>query len=340
MLSGKGYYRGSTILVSGTAGTGKTSLAAHFLDAACRRGERCLCFLFEESPQQLLRNMRSIGIDLEPWVAAGLLQFHADRPSRYGLETHLVTMHQVVADFKPTVTVIDPVTNLMTVGTYADVQAMLTRMIDHLKTENITAMLTSLTPGHDRHRAHRDDHLVADGHVDRAGERRGRRPPPPRAVRAQVPRHGALERAARVRADRSRIDMLDAAGGPRGPSADVGHGRGKDAIAMQLSETGTACRPAAQAYQLRLYVAGQTPKSVLAFTNLKQICEEHLQGRYEIEIIDLLQNPQLARGDQILAVPTLVRRLPEPIKKIIGDLSNTERVLVGLDLRSPVTPMP
>ena len=103
---------------------------------------------------------------------------------------------------------------------------------------------------------------------------------------------------------------------------------------MQLSEDGLA-RPssAAQTYQLRLYVAGQTPKSVLAFTNLKQICEEHLQGRYEIEIIDLLQNPQLASGDQILAVPTLVRRLPEPIKKIIGDLSNTERVLVGLDLR-------
>jgi circadian clock protein KaiC len=147
MLSGKGYYRGSTILVSGTAGTGKTSLAAHFLDAACRRGERCLCFLFEESPLQLLRNMRSIGIDLEPWVAAGLLQFHAARPSRYGLETHLVTMHQVVANFRPTVAVIDPVTNLMSVGTYADVQAMLTRMIDHLKTENVTAMLTSLMPG-------------------------------------------------------------------------------------------------------------------------------------------------------------------------------------------------
>jgi circadian clock protein KaiC len=147
MLSGQGYYRGSTILVSGTAGTGKTSLAAHFLDAACRRGERCLCFLFEESPQQLLRNMRSIGIDLEPWVAGGLLQFHADRPSRYGLETHLVTMHQVVADFRPTVAVIDPVTNLMTVGTYTDVQAMLTRLIDHLKTANISAMLTSLMPG-------------------------------------------------------------------------------------------------------------------------------------------------------------------------------------------------
>ena len=103
---------------------------------------------------------------------------------------------------------------------------------------------------------------------------------------------------------------------------------------MQLSEHGpTTLSSAEQTYLLRLYVAGQTPKSVLAFKNLKQICEQHLQGRYDIEIIDLLENPQLARGDQILAVPTLVRRLPEPIKKIIGDLSNTERVLVGLDLR-------
>jgi circadian clock protein KaiB len=102
---------------------------------------------------------------------------------------------------------------------------------------------------------------------------------------------------------------------------------------MQLSENRTAVPMSREdAYRLRLYVAGQTPKSILALTNLKQICEDHLHGRYEIEIVDLLVNPQLARGDQILAVPTLVRRLPEPIKKIIGDLSNTERVLVGLDL--------
>jgi circadian clock protein KaiB len=86
-------------------------------------------------------------------------------------------------------------------------------------------------------------------------------------------------------------------------------------------------------YDLRLYVAGQTSKSVRAFANLRNICEEHLQGRYSIEVIDLVENPQLGRGDQILALPTLVRRLPAPIKKIIGDLSNTERVLVGLDLR-------
>ena len=86
-------------------------------------------------------------------------------------------------------------------------------------------------------------------------------------------------------------------------------------------------------FDLRLYVAGQTPKAIRAFTNLQRICDEHLEGRYRIEVIDLLKDPQLGRGDQILALPTLVRRLPEPIKKIIGDLSNTERVLVGLDLR-------
>lgn len=89
----------------------------------------------------------------------------------------------------------------------------------------------------------------------------------------------------------------------------------------------------AEHYNLRLYVAGQTTKSIAAFANLKKICEQHLAGRYTIEVVDLLQQPQLAQGDQILAIPTLVRRLPEPIKKIIGDLSNTERVLVGLDLQ-------
>jgi circadian clock protein KaiB len=103
---------------------------------------------------------------------------------------------------------------------------------------------------------------------------------------------------------------------------------------MPVFDAATASPPAAdQTYQLRLYVAGETAKSVLALGNLRQICEEHLHGRYEIEVIDLMNNPQLAQGDQILALPTLVRRLPEPIKKIIGDLSNTERVLVGLDLR-------
>jgi len=147
MLSGRGYYRGSTVIVSGTAGTGKTSLAAHFVDAACRRGERCLYFLSEESPQQLIRNMQSIGIDLAQWVDKSLLEFHADRPSRFGLETHLVAMHRAVRDFTPSVVVVDPITNLLSVGTLNDVQAMLTRIIDHLKGTEISALFTSLTPG-------------------------------------------------------------------------------------------------------------------------------------------------------------------------------------------------
>jgi circadian clock protein KaiB len=102
---------------------------------------------------------------------------------------------------------------------------------------------------------------------------------------------------------------------------------------MSTGKKPTAIRNGVKEWELRLYVAGQTPKSLAAFANLKKICEEHLEGRYRIEIVDLLVNPKLAAGDQIIAIPTLVRKLPEPIKKIIGDLSNTERVLVGLDLR-------
>jgi circadian clock protein KaiC len=145
MLGGKGFYRASTVLMSGTAGTGKTTMSAHFVDAACARGEKCLYFLFEESPQQMLRNMSSSGIDLKRWVDKGLLRFIADRPSRYGLETHLLAMHHAVEVFAPDVVVVDPVTNLLAVGTQADVRSMLTRMIDYLKMRGITAVFTSLT---------------------------------------------------------------------------------------------------------------------------------------------------------------------------------------------------
>jgi circadian clock protein KaiC len=145
MLGGKGFYRGSTILLSGTAGTGKTTLAAHFVDAACSRGEKCLYFLFEESPQQMVRNMRVAGVDVTKWVAKGLLQFHADRPNRHGLETHLLAMHHAVEMFDPDVVVMDPITNLLAVGTTIDVRSMLTRVIDFLKTRGTTALFTSLT---------------------------------------------------------------------------------------------------------------------------------------------------------------------------------------------------
>jgi circadian clock protein KaiC len=144
MLGGKGYYRASTILLSGTAGTGKTTLAAHFVDAACARGEKCLYFLFEESPQQMIRNMAAAGINLQRWQDKRLLRFHADRPNRHGLETHLLEMHHAVEMMDPDVVVVDPVTNLMSVGTQTDVRAMLTRVIDYLKTRGVTALFTSL----------------------------------------------------------------------------------------------------------------------------------------------------------------------------------------------------
>jgi circadian clock protein KaiC len=149
MLGGKGYFRGSSILASGTAGSGKTSLAAHFVDAACRRGERCLYFAFEESPRQIMRNMRSIGIHLEHWANKGLLRYHAVRPTLYGLETHLVTMHRLIEEFEPKVIVMDPFTNFMSVGTLSEANSMLTRLIDFFKSNRITALFISLTSGGD-----------------------------------------------------------------------------------------------------------------------------------------------------------------------------------------------
>jgi circadian clock protein KaiC len=147
MLGGKGYYRGSTILVSGTAGTGKTSIAAHFVDAACRRGERCVFFAFEESPSQILRNMQSIGINLEPWMKKGILQFHAERPTLYGLEAHLAAMHKLIEAFKPAAVILDPISNLNSSGTSVDVKGMLMRLIDSLKTNRVTVLFTNLTSG-------------------------------------------------------------------------------------------------------------------------------------------------------------------------------------------------
>jgi circadian clock protein KaiC len=145
MLSGKGYFRGSTVLVSGTAGTGKTSIAAQFVDAACRRNEKVLFFTFEESPDQLARNMRSIGIDLEQWVEKGVLRFHATRPTFYGLETHLTTCIKLINQFKPEVVILDPI-NAFVMGTnHSEVKTMLLRLVDFLKINRITAFCTSLT---------------------------------------------------------------------------------------------------------------------------------------------------------------------------------------------------
>jgi circadian clock protein KaiC len=149
MLGGEGFYRGTTILVSGTAGTGKTSLAAHFVNAACQRGERCLYFSFEESPGQLIRNMRSIGLNLEQWTKKGLLQFHSSRATFYGLEMHLAIIHKIVQEFQPKAVVLDPVGSLIQAGNVRDAHTMLIRLIDFLKQRTVTAFLTNLTSGGD-----------------------------------------------------------------------------------------------------------------------------------------------------------------------------------------------
>ena len=147
MMGGKGYYRGSSVLASGAAGTGKTSLAACFAHAAAARGERCLWFAFEESSNQIIRNMRSIGIDLEPAVRRGTLRFHAERPTMFGLEMHLVTIHKMVNQLTPRVVILDPISNFAAIGGETEVKAMLTRLIDFFKTQQITALFTSLTAG-------------------------------------------------------------------------------------------------------------------------------------------------------------------------------------------------
>ncbi|QJW93545.1 circadian clock protein KaiC [Frigoriglobus tundricola] len=145
MLGGKGYLRGTSVLVSGTAGTGKTSLAGHFAAAACARGEKCLYFSFEEAQSQLVRNLRSIGLDLEPWLSTGRLRVHSTRPTRYGLEMHLATMYQEVTDFAPQVVVIDPISNFIAAGTTTEAGAMLVRLVDFLKERGVTSLFTNLT---------------------------------------------------------------------------------------------------------------------------------------------------------------------------------------------------
>jgi circadian clock protein KaiC len=145
MFGGKGYFRGSSVLVSGSAGTGKTSLSAAFAEAACKRGERVLYFAFEESPDQIMRNMRSVGIDLAPWAERGLIQFHAVRPNLHGLEMHLLDLHDRVQQAKPRIVVIDPITNLTSLGDDLEVRSMLTRLIDFFKSQQVTTLFTSLT---------------------------------------------------------------------------------------------------------------------------------------------------------------------------------------------------
>jgi len=144
MLGGQGFFRGSSVLLSGTAGVGKTSLSCHAANACCRRDERCLYFAFEESEAQLLRNMRSIGLDLEPWVKKGLLRFQVARPTMNGLEMHLASIHKQVEAFQPHLVIVDPVTSFLSSGTDTEATSMVIRLVDYLKSHQITALLTNL----------------------------------------------------------------------------------------------------------------------------------------------------------------------------------------------------
>ncbi|MGI4884637.1 MAG: circadian clock protein KaiC [Janthinobacterium lividum] len=147
MFERRGWYRGSSTLLTGTAGTAKTTLASSFALAACRRGERCLYFAFEESPAQLVRNMQSVGLDMQPFLDQDLLRIDASRPTLNGLERHLVTLHRLVSEFGPSTVIIDPVSNLVSVGSVSEVRSMLTRLIDYLKVHGITALFTALISG-------------------------------------------------------------------------------------------------------------------------------------------------------------------------------------------------
>jgi circadian clock protein KaiC len=144
MLEGKGYYKGSSILVSGMAGSGKSTVAAHFADATCAAGNRCIYFAMEESPHQIIRNMRSIGVDLQRWVDKKLLRFSARRPSLFGLETHLATMYRDVTEFDPIAVIVDPMSALMNAGATGDVHSMVLRLVDFLKARGVTALFTNL----------------------------------------------------------------------------------------------------------------------------------------------------------------------------------------------------
>ncbi len=414
MLDG-GLFRGSTVLVSGTAGTGKSTLGAHLIDAACARGERALLVLFEESPEQVIRNMRSVGLDLGRWAEAGLLRMWAARPTVFGLETHLAILARLIEEFAPAVVVLDGIASLTHGTSGPEVTSMLARQIDLLKSAGITTMATTLAHGDEetstvaisslvdtwlllrnvesdgernrllsvlksRGSAHSNQvrEFVLTGHgadlvdvyvgpagvvtgsgrlVQEAQERGAEQRRGEELMhRRRELRRGIVEAEAQLAvleddlaAERAELERIEAREQRQAVDAEadqVGPGRaalgrsglaGRRRAAMTRprgADTGAgSSAPSAETWELRLYVTGRSPKSVRAIENLQLACEQHLAGQYHIEIVDLLENPRLAADDQILAVPTLVRKLPEPIRKIVGDLSDTDRLLVGLQLR-------
>ena len=350
--------------------------------------------------------MGSIGFDLGRHARQGLLRFHSVRPTLYGLESHLVTLHKLVTEFRPEAVVMDPITNLSAVGDDAEIKGMLTRVIDFLKGQGITAVFTSLTSGSNvleqsevgvsslmdtwlllsmvqsasernrvlyllksRGMAHSNqmrEFVLSDKGIDlvdvytgpgavytgaarlsqeahdkaetlvqqQADERRQRELEQERRnLQAQVAAlqtrltNIAAEAAFRRHARKAARRRRPAVRGATGPRTESGLKRSNHAQVPKQKRTGPTAGNCGSMSPAR------PPSPSPPWQTSRSSARTHLAGRYEIEVIDLLKNPKLAAGDQILAIPTLVRRLPTPVKKIIGDLSNEQRVLVGLDLR-------
>ena len=196
MLGAGGYYRGSSVLISGTSGSGKTIFGSHFADATCSRGERCLYFAFEESPGQIVRNVLSVGLDLQKHLDSGLLRFEAARPTLYGFEMHLARMNRDLDEFKPATTVIDPISAFR--GPESEVHSVLLRMVDILKTKGITAVMTQLTSEHERMAERRPGHPILDRHLGCSRRARGRRRAQSGCLRLEIPRHEPLQSGPRI----------------------------------------------------------------------------------------------------------------------------------------------
>ena len=411
MLAG-GPFRGSTVLVSGMTGTGKTTLGAHLIDSACARGERALLVLFEESPDQLIRNMRSVGLELARWVEAGLLRIWAARPTAYGLETHLAILARLIErgravgrragrdrrphprglrsrgdlDGRParstcsrrrgitamaTTLAHEEETSTVSVSSLVDTWLLLRNVESNGERNRLLFVLKSRGSAHSNQVREfvLTDHGVelVDVYVGPAGIVTGS---------ARLVQEAQQRDAAQQQSEELVVAGVSCGGGswsatrsspcsrtsspPTGPSwsdstcsnsatppplrrTSRRWPRGAGPIRTRATDRATMTPPAsgdagaehgspAETWELRLYVVGRSPNCLLAIENLRRACEQHLAGRYQIEIVDLLENPRRAADDQILAAPTLVRKLPEPVRKIVGDLSDSDRLLIFLGL--------
>ena len=303
---------------------------------------RCIS-VSKSRTEQIIRNKTSIGLDLQPWVEKGLLHFHNVRPSSLGLEAHLASIHQIIKQVNPKVVVMDPITNFISVAEIGGIKSMLTRLVDFLKMKQITAMFTHLSTLGGRLESTDENvsSIMDTWLLLRDVEDEGRRSYALYVLKSRGMAHSHEMREFLLTDNGIRLGEIYTEGLELHQSAAAKRAAEKAqlpareaTVAENNNQESAKNRRKTSKWLLRLYVAGQTPKSVAAFANLKRICETHLKGQYQIEVVDLLVNPTLAKGDQIVAVPSLVRQLPPPVKKIIGDLANEERVLVGLDLRS------